>query len=218
MVVRNQIEVAEAWNRQAQNPELSLIALKSAHTGLNGRLREGLSEVGRAQMRNFAPVVEGAMRVLFERGLTLLASEGLRYQRSVEGLLPKEQRKSATVHAPKMLDVPNFGPQLEDLATMQELAHHHSTNPEDAWFYFESHERERKGEHPDEVKERMRSGLATAVLTAEGRVVLFCGYTPSMTQALEVYGSLSELEALFLRRTDTHAKFELIERVRPMFD
>lgn len=184
--------IRDLW-RMAWESDGGVIVIRHAKR-LGPHIRSGLSFEGMEMARQYAVAAENPaiIDLIGHDRLLAVATPTLRTAQTLSILVGNH----VPIDCPPAFELPNLGPGDCDWVLAGELASRHGIERNEAYLRLEELGATRVGEHPDAVARRIRRGIFDLAERNMGKVIVVCGYTPGCNMALDVPGTLSELEAV----------------------
>lgn len=220
--MKNPDVVREVWDAQSQNPDLRVVLLAPGHIPEQGVLRRDLSTQGRRNTGVFGTVLINPLRKLVaQRPTQIRTAESVAClwtaDRLIQGLPPWMFTRDVRSH--NGLDLHNYGEQCEDLHRARQLASR--SGDERRWYellpQLEQHGIDRKGDHPDRTRDRMRRAITDLLREDPNRVVIAIAFWPLCESVVGPPNLLGELEAIFCGFDADKGSFRVLGRIAPEF-
>lgn len=220
MILKNAQFVAQMWHQFCDIQRLALVEIRHANKADN-KPRGGLSARGEEQASLMGLTIGPVLHSLTaRRGMCRFYSSNTgRCFRTIWHLIATFHNvmdPETLISIPKELDIPYLGPNDEDAKTCTKVAEKLGISRNEAFaLNWEEYGFQRLGEPRAASLERIRTGLEKICDAYKLDVVLYCGNSPLMDEALGVPGVMAEMEALFF--THENGQFQLLGRAAPEF-
>ena len=222
MILKNAQFVAQMWHQFCDIQRLALVEIRHANKADN-KPRGGLSARGEEQASLMGLTIGPVLHSLTaRRGMCRFYSSNTgRCFRTIWHLIATFHNvmdPETLISIPKELDIPYLGPNDEDAKTCTKVAEKLGISRNEAFaLNWQKYGFKRLGEAPTASSARIQRGLTELLIRQPNdvRVVIYCGNSPVMNEAVGIPGVMAEMEALFF--THENGQFQLLGRAAPEF-